>query len=100
MEVEMLRIVVGPDNVMSGSCFNVMLKDSEGDWDALATGGTARGPRDDENPDAWLAWAKRQVAGEIRKRIAWSKATVKPFGWSLGAGHAPQGIEILVPTLG
>ena len=96
----MLRIVVGPDDVCGGACWNIMGQDHEGDWESVASGGTPRGPRDTEDPDAWLAWAQRQVAGETRKRIAWSQAEVKPFGWSLGAGHTPHGIEIRVPVLG
>lgn len=96
----MLKIVAGPDDVCGGSCWHIMMQDPDGYWDSVATGGTARGPRDNDDPRAWLAWAQRQVAGEMRKRIAWSQAEVKPFGWSQGAGHAPQGIEIHVPVCG
>ena len=94
----MLKIVAGPDDVCGGSCWLIMMCDSEGYWDSVASGGTARGPKDSDNPDAWLSWVQRQVAGETRKRIKWSQAEVTPFGWSQGAGHAPQGITVLVAT--
>jgi len=93
----MLRIVAGPDECGGGSCWNVTMTDTDGEWDSVASGGTSRGPRDSDNPDAWLAWVRRQVSGELRNRVAWSQAKVKPFGWSLGAGHAPHGIDIRIP---
>lgn len=83
-----VTITIGPDTQSGegGVCWHVATAE-----DSIDSGGAARGPRDSESPDAWLAYARRQLAG---MGIRWASADVRPYGWSQGAGHAPQGIVV------
>jgi hypothetical protein len=93
-----LRITCGPDEQFSGSAWCVSEIDEEGgDQGDVASGGTIRGPKNSDDPDAWLAWVRRQVAGHLGRLVVdWSTAEVQPAGYSEGAGHAPQGIRVTV----
>jgi len=92
-----LTIVVGPDEQGSGVSYSATIK-KHGETESFDSGGWGGGgPRRHADPDAWLALAKVHLklpAPVKRARLKWADATVKPFGYSQGAGHAPSGITI------
>lgn len=90
-------ITAGPSDVGSGADWYVSEQTDDG-RDSVASGGTPRGPRDSDNPRAWMAWARRQVGRVGKWTIHWADAEVRPAGFSTGAGHAPNGVEIRVPA--
>ena len=91
-----IKITVGPDTQCPGVGYNINLNHHD-ECDSFDSGGwNGTGPRR-ETTDAWFAlWKRRnRLPYPVREAgLAWADAEVQPFGWSQGAGHAPQGITI------
>lgn len=104
------RLVIGPSEVDQGTDWNLEVDTGDGEWESHSSGGSNRGPqgqghRGTTDPDVWLAYAKRKMkaprlalgwSGNGRRyvRLRWTDATIKPFGYSQGSGHAPNGIRL------
>lgn len=92
------EIIIGPDEQEGGVAYYMNLKDNfsnyhsqegSGGWDYL-------GPRK-STTERWFSYAKRHLhlPKKIKQtKLKWSDADVKPYGYSQGAGHTPQGIRI------
>lgn len=93
-----VKIEIGPDDQEPGIAYGVTGTDNQGEWDSFDSGGwNGSGPRRSSDPDAWFALAKRRLRLPRPVRAAgltWEDADVRPYGWSQGRGHAPQGITI------
>jgi hypothetical protein len=92
-----VTLTIGPDDNGTNSVdWGLTIVDSEGNRDHDSSDGrNGSGPRSRET-NAWLAYARRHVPAPVinGQKLRWIDATVRPFGWSQGAGHAPNGITI------
>jgi len=91
-----IRIQIGPDFVEGGINWYLSARRKNGDWEDHDSGGwSGTGPIKKDNPNAWLALAKRKIGLPPFDGVKrWADADVTPDGWSQGAGHAPHGIRI------
>lgn len=86
-----IEIACGPDELSNRGSTWYLLRDGE-PYDCGGTNGMPRAtPGAELAQSDWLRWLKRQLRGH---RISWAKCDVEPLGWSLGSGHAPQGIRV------
>lgn len=94
-------ITVGPDDQHGGGnaiAWYITVTDPDGCRYADSSGGwTCPASLHPVRTWAWVARLRRHVRlpREVRKAgLGWADATVYPFGWSEGAGHAPQGVVV------
>lgn len=94
------RLVIGPDPIYGGTCWHLSAQSLDGEWQSHDSGGWGgSGPQRSEDPSAWFSLARRRLHLPFGAR-RWDDATIRPDGYSQGAGHAPEGIRIewdLVP---
>lgn len=89
----MITLLIGPDETAPGITYTIT--DDDGSLDSDGWGGS--GPRT-PTTDAWFALARRRIRLPKPVKAAgliWNSASVEPFGWSQGPGHAPQGIRVV-----
>jgi hypothetical protein len=92
-----VTIIAGPDD-HTRNAVSLSIVDSDGDlWGNDSwTSPKARHPT---TTRGWLTRIRRHIhlpqpVKDARPRLSWEDATVKPYGWSEGAGHAPNGVTI------
>lgn len=52
------------------------------------------GQPEEFSPDGWMEYVRAEMPIPPGPRDSWAGAVAVPFGWSDGAGHTPQGVEI------
>jgi len=90
------RITISPDPQEPGVAYYLETDQGDG-WEEDDSGGWGgSGPRR-ETTDAWFRLAQRRLGlppWVKRAGLRWDDADVRPYGWSQGSGHAPQGLTI------
>lgn len=88
-----LKLTFGIDDNVGGTCARVELDGQFYDTD----GWDGDGPSYDTT-SAWFELLQKQVGALPRivrdNNLDWIDADVAPFGYSMGAGHAPEGIVV------
>jgi len=88
------QITITPDANVGGVA---VLEECDGEY-VNSTGWAGNGPRTIRpSPADWLRLLRRHIKLPKPVRttgLRWDNATVRPTGWSMGAGHAPHGIVV------
>lgn len=93
-------ITVGPsEQVANAIDYGIVAEDPDTGMDMIeGSGWSCPESRYPTSPRAWVRRLRQHVTLPMMAREAgrrWADATVTPYGWSQGAGHAPQGIRIV-----